>query len=90
MSDRAEKLLTIRHNVSRTPHIVLDTEKCTACLQKPCLYFCPVGCFSLEDNEIKFQYEGCLECGTCRVMCGNNALTWDYPQGGFGVSVRLG
>ncbi|NLI93129.1 MAG: ferredoxin family protein [Peptococcaceae bacterium] len=90
MSDRAEKLLTIRHHVSRTPHIVLDTEKCAACLLKPCLYFCPAGCFSLVDNELKFQYEGCLECGTCRVMCANNALKWDYPQGGYGVSVRLG
>ncbi|BAE85574.1 ferredoxin family protein [Desulfitobacterium hafniense] len=90
MSDRAEKLLTIRHNVSRTAHIVLDDGICKSCGQQACLYFCPAGCFSLVDREVKFQYEGCLECGTCRVMCAHNALKWDYPQGGYGVSVRLG
>jgi ferredoxin like protein len=90
MTDRAEKLLRIRYVVAEEPHIILDRAKCNACQQKGCLFFCPVGCFTKENGEIKFQYAGCLECGTCRATCPNDALTWDYPLGGFGVTFRMG
>jgi ferredoxin like protein len=90
MSDRAEKLLQVRHVVAIEPHIVLDNSKCVTCDLKPCLYVCSAGCFADEDDKIKFSYEGCLECGTCRVMCSKQALTWGYPLGGCGVSFRIG
>lgn len=90
MTDLADKLLRVRHQVATDAHIVLDGAKCVGCDLKPCLYFCPAACFTEEDGEIKFGYEGCLECGTCRVMCPNGALTWDYPLGGYGVSFRIG
>ncbi|MDD5095618.1 MAG: 4Fe-4S dicluster domain-containing protein [Dehalococcoidia bacterium] len=90
MIDRSEKLLQIRYVVSMEPHIVLDSSKCGTCELRSCLYFCPAGCFKEENSEIKFNYEGCLECGTCRVMCPREALKWDYPLGGYGVSFRLG
>lgn len=90
MTDRSEKLLWVRHVVSLEPHIVLDNTKCVDCNSKPCLYVCSAGCFTEEDGEIKFNYEGCMECGTCRVMCNHQALTWNYPPGGFGVTFRYG
>ncbi|MCM1564385.1 MAG: 4Fe-4S dicluster domain-containing protein [Dehalobacter sp.] len=90
MSDRAEKLELIRHVVHMEPHIILDSAKCSNCQQKPCLYVCPAGCFTEKDGETEFQYAGCLECGTCRVMCAKEALKWDYPLGGYGVSIRMG
>ena len=89
MMSREEKLLTVRHTVHMTPHIAIDGEKCISCM-KPCLYFCPAGCFLAEGDGIKFQYEGCLECGTCRIMCHEEAIEWNYPLGGYGVSIRMG
>jgi len=90
MIDRSEKLLKIRFLVSMEPHIVLDSSKCSQCDLQSSLYFCPAGCFTEENDEIKFNYEGCLECGTCRVMLPKEALKWDYPLGGYGVSYRIG
>lgn len=90
MTDRTEKLLNVRYVVSMEPHIILDSSKCETCEQKVCIYFCPAGCFKDENNEVKYNYEGCFECGTCRVMCTNEALKWDYPLGGYGVSFRIG
>ncbi|WP_243678951.1 4Fe-4S dicluster domain-containing protein [Vulcanisaeta distributa] len=33
---------------------------------------------------------GCLECGTCRVVCPENNIEWNYPKSGFGVQYRFG
>jgi ferredoxin like protein len=47
--------------------------------------------YTLKGEEINFDYAGCLECGTCRVMCKNKGITqWKYPRGTFGVSFRHG
>lgn len=73
-------------------HIVLDKEICRNCVEKPCLIVCPAGLYKLDKTgEISFDYAGCLECGTCRVMCKNKGIIkWEYPQGGFGVHFRYG
>lgn len=73
------------------PHIVLDKEICTNCAEKPCLFVCPAVLYTLKDNEINFDYAGCLECGTCRVVCKNKGIIkWKYPRGTFGVAFRCG
>lgn len=53
---------------------------------------CPAGLYSLdEDGRLSFDFEGCLECGTCRVLCGGKAVKrWDYPRGDMGVNYRKG
>jgi ferredoxin like protein len=90
MNNREEKLLTVRHVIHQVPHIVAQVDVCRKCDLHPCVTVCPAGCFTLEGEEMVVQYEGCLECGTCRIICSEGALTWDYPLGGFGVSVRHG
>ena len=74
------------------PHIVLDKEVCKKCQEKPCLVVCPAALYKLNKNgEISFDYAGCLECGTCRVMCKNKGIVkWEYPRGTFGVNFRYG
>lgn len=73
------------------PHIILDKTICAKCVEKPCLVVCPAALYTLKDNEINFDYAGCLECGTCRVMCRNKGIIhWKYPRGTFGVSFRYG
>jgi len=73
------------------PHIVLDKTICAKCEAKPCLVVCPAVLYTLKEKEINFDYAGCLECGTCRVMCKNKGIIkWTYPRGTFGVVFRYG
>ena len=73
-------------------HIELNKENCRTCTDRPCLYVCPAVLYKLDKNgEISFDYAGCLECGTCRVMCKNEGIIkWVYPRGTFGVNFRFG
>ncbi len=73
-------------------HIKVEKEHCRSCSAKPCTYACPAGLYTVKDGEISFDYAGCLECGTCRVVCPKvgTALIWNYPRGGFGVQFRYG
>lgn len=71
------------------PHIVVDKAVCTTCTRRACLVVCPARCYQLKDGEVKFEYAGCLECGTCRIMCQDKGITaWNYPHATFGVTFR--
>ncbi len=52
---------------------------------------CPAGLYKQDDaGNIHFDSAGCLECGTCRVLCGNTILEqWQYPAGTFGIDFSL-
>ncbi len=91
--EAAELLSLNKFNVDEDePHIELDKEICGQCVEKACLYVCPAVLYRLNKNdEISFDYAGCLECGTCRVMCKNKGIIkWLYPRGTFGVNFRYG
>ena len=53
---------------------------------------CPAGCYSLDDQgRVEVVPDGCMECGTCRVLCGESGdIEWNYPRGGFGVLFKFG
>jgi ferredoxin-like protein FixX len=53
---------------------------------------CPAALYRLdEQNAQSFDYAGCLECGTCRVACGNTVIAkWEYPRPTMGVEYRQG
>ncbi len=86
-----ERLALTKFEVHSEPHIILRTEKCKTCSFKICVSSCPAGLYTLnESGEIQFTYEGCLECGTCRIVCPENAIEWNYPPGGFGVQYKFG
>lgn len=52
---------------------------------------CPAGLYKKDEKGFHFDYAGCLECGTCRILCGKTILKkWEYPQGTFGVEFRYG
>lgn len=76
-------------DVDESPHIEVDTSKCVKCKARPCISFCPAGTFALLDDNVMHSYEGCLECGACRVLCPLNAITWKYPLSGRGVQYRF-
>lgn len=53
---------------------------------------CPAGLYKVDsEGHRTFDYAGCLECGTCRVLCGQSGLSrWEYPVGTMGVEYRWG
>lgn len=72
-------------------HIRVNTELCRTCESKPCTWGCPALLYRLVEGEIRFDYAGCLECGTCRLLCPvEGAIRWEYPRGTMGVQYRYG
>lgn len=50
---------------------------------------CPAGLYKGQAGDLRFDYLGCLECGTCRVLgLGSVVEQWEYPDGSFGVQFR--
>jgi ferredoxin like protein len=86
-SDRME---TTEFKVSEKPHIVVDGKVCADCSTRACIVACPADLFvPTSDGGILFNYEQCFECGTCYLVCNNEgAISWSYPEGGFGVVFR--
>ncbi len=71
---------------------IKDQGVCRDCKTKPCTVGCPAKLYEWneETDEMMYNYEGCLECGTCLLICPHDNLDWNYPRGGFGVQYRLG
>ncbi|MFH1091277.1 MAG: ferredoxin family protein [Pseudomonadota bacterium] len=73
------------------PHIIVKAELCAACDFKPCTVACPASLYKLDDKgQIQFDFAGCLECGTCRIICPQGAIEWNYPRPTYGVFFRYG
>lgn len=86
-----EKLALNLFHVAKEPHLKIDKEICRKCPHKACTRVCPVENYTLnEDGDVTLSWEGCLECGTCRIICDQGSLTWEYPNGGFGIIYRQG
>lgn len=87
-----DKLFLDRYVVDDKPHIkIINQDLCKRCNKKQCISVCPAQCYKLEDDIVKFSYEGCLECGTCRIICSlHRNIEWNYPKGGCGISYKYG
>lgn len=73
-------------------HIILKKEGIDMDEFRKLMLACPAGIYKLDrEGEIHFDYAGCLECGTCRILCGSTILEkWEFPRGTFGVEYRYG
>lgn len=73
------------------PHIVLN-EHIAPTLFQQLIMACPAGLYRWDEKgQFLFDYAGCLECGTCRVLCGESLLAkWEYPVGSQGIEYRHG
>ncbi len=87
-----EKRLTLtKFIIDKKPHIEVNYEICRKCESRICVKACPAGLYTIDENgELRFNYEGCLECGTCKMVCPLNAIKWNFPRGGFGVYYQFG
>ena len=75
------------------PHIVLHQERMDEAMKRSLAVVCPAGLYTMADNnQLVFEYAGCLECGTCRVVSARipGAMEWNHPRPTFGISFRYG
>jgi ferredoxin like protein len=74
------------------PHIVPSLEVCARCEDRPCISCCPGHLWALveETGEMTVELAGCLECGTCLIVCPLDAVEWRHPCGGAGIRYRFG
>lgn len=89
MDDRLA--LNMYHTDEVNPHIIVDLENYDPAELKKLLLACPAGCYTLVDGIANFSHLGCLECGTCRVLCKDTIVKeWNHPMGERGVQFRQG
>lgn len=53
---------------------------------------CPAALYKRDEDGTKsFDYAGCLECGTCRIACGDTIIAkWANPGPTIRVEYRFG
>jgi ferredoxin like protein len=87
-----DKMATIKIKIDKKAHITVIKECCRDCTTRPCLVVCTAENYQWDEkrDELVFNYEGCLECGACRLICPQDAIDWSYPRGGYGVKFRFG
>jgi ferredoxin like protein len=88
-----KKLFQNRYLVdSSRPHIVVTPHEKPSKRLLSLLSACPANCYSRNDaGQVEISVDGCLECGTCRVLCEpSGEITWNYPRGGYGVMFKFG
>lgn len=87
------KLYLDRFQADEVSHIrIIDQDTCRRCPEKWCNYLCPSAVYEYDAGEDRnlVSYEGCVECGTCRIGCPYRNIDWRFPRGGFGIQHRLG
>jgi ferredoxin like protein len=86
-----DRMATVEVAVAPRPHIVVDKDVCRSCTTRDCVTACPANLFvPTADGGIVFNYEQCFECGACYLLCNERgAISWSYPEGGYGVAFRL-
>ncbi|MEW5791728.1 MAG: ferredoxin family protein [Pseudomonadota bacterium] len=90
-----EKLFQNRYRVDEgRSHIrILDPQVCMDdCQGKSCTFCCPAGCYTQDETgKVLLSTDGCLECGTCRIICNEHRnVLWEYPRGGYGILFKFG
>ena len=86
-----EKLTVNFYRQGEESHITVDQEQCRKCSPRYCVSLCPAHLYTWNEDsqEMLIEFSGCLECGTCYVICDKGAIDWNYPRGGYGVCFRL-
>ncbi|MDD7466005.1 MAG: 4Fe-4S dicluster domain-containing protein [Actinomycetaceae bacterium] len=77
------------------PHIVLKGEDYRELSDEEfgkLVRVCPAALYKQDpDGERRFDYAGCVECGTCRIVAEDTILEkWNYPGPLSGIQYRYG
>ena len=52
---------------------------------KKMVTLCPTRCYSVENDKVMIQHEGCIECGTC-----SEETDWKHARGEKGITYQYG
>jgi len=88
-----ERLYKNRYLVDEgRPHVKLRRRAIDSDELKSLVRLCPAGCYTkVERGRVELSLDGCMECGTCRIVCqATGEIEWSYPRGGFGVAFKFG
>ena len=90
MKELDDKLATVKYTTDTASHLKPCEEDCKTCESKCCTYVCPAGVYEWSDEKQKLtvNFENCLECGACRIVCEKQSLEWEYPKGTKGVTFK--
>ncbi len=78
-------------DVDEDPHISIpgDAEGQKGLPKRALTLLCPAACYTMVGERLLFSYEGCLECGLCRVIVEKGKIKWTYPRSGRGIQYRF-
>ena len=88
-----EKLYQNRYLVDEgRPHVCLSDPALVSSTLQQLATVCPAGCWTVaDDGTMQATLDGCLECGTCRLLAEpEGTMAWRYPRGGFGIAYKFG
>lgn len=88
-----DKLFQNRYLVDAgRPHITVHPHEKPSAALVALTTVCPAKCYEMNDKgQVEVTPDGCMECGTCRVLCeAAGDISWDYPRGGYGVLFKFG
>ena len=78
-----DRVARLNFNDDNNPHIkVLNPQ---SEFLKKIITLCPTKCYSLENQQVMLQHEGCVECGTC-----SQETEWKHPRGEKGIVFQYG
>jgi electron transfer flavoprotein-quinone oxidoreductase len=78
-----ERIGKLKYNDDAIPHIkVLNP---TTDFMKKMVTMCPTRCYTMENDRVLIQHEGCIECGTCA-----SETDWKHTRGEKGINYQYG
>ena len=87
-----DKLNKLKYNCDTVSHLNPNITLCKECKSKICVNVCPANVYEWdeENQTLIVNYENCLECGACKIICEKSCLKWEYPKTGKGVTFKYG
>ena len=78
-----DRIANLKYDDDHVSHIkVLDSK---SDFMKRMVTLCPTKCYTLENDQVMLQHEGCIECGTCSLE-----TDWKHPRGEKGIIFQYG
>jgi electron transfer flavoprotein-quinone oxidoreductase len=79
----AQRIAKLKYDDDSLSHIKVLHPKSE--FMKKMVTLCPTKCYSIENEDVMLQHEGCIECGTCA-----KETEWRHPRGEKGINFQYG
>jgi electron transfer flavoprotein-quinone oxidoreductase len=79
----ANRIAKLKYDEDNTSHIKVTNPSSE--FMKKMITLCPTQCYTIEQDKVMIQHEGCIECGTC-----SKETDWKHPRGERGIIYQYG